>query len=270
MAVDLGDQVPLTVETRDAAGALANAGSITLTITLPDRTTVTPAVTNPSIGRYQVDYLTAQAGRHRVRWVATGANASAYPDVFNVDLADNGALVSLAEVKAHLNYGTSTTDDEEIRDWIPTATPIIERHTGKTIVQRTFVDRITTGSTDQLWLNHHPVISLTSIATLDGVTTWSVTATDVDIDPDLGVLTLLAGTPWSGRLKVTYIAGMAVVPDNYSKAARIIVQHLWETQRGTRGGPRVGGMDDTTAVVMGYAIPNRALELLGPTPPMVA
>jgi hypothetical protein len=48
-----------------------------------------------------------------------------------------------------------------------------------------------------------------------------------------------------------------------SLAAQIIIEHLWQTRRGARGGPRPGGMDTTLVHGLGFAIPNAALELLG-------
>ena len=270
MATDVGDIYPITVETRDAAGVLANAGAVALTITLPDGTPTSPSMTNTGTGVYSYDYPTAQAGRHTVRVVATGANSSAWQDVFTVQPTDSGALISLAEAKKQLNIATSTADDEEIRDWIPVATPIIQRHTGKTLIRATKVwRRRDTHWTDTLYV-YRPLISLTSIASYDGSVTYPVGASDVDVDTDTGCLTSLT-SGWRGRLKVTVVAGAAVVPANYAAAARIIVQHLWTTQRGTKGGPRVGGMQDSMGVNMaGFAIPNAALELLGPPGLMVA
>jgi hypothetical protein len=101
--VDLGDVVPLTVQIRDANGVLANATAVTLTITLPDGTTISPAPANPSVGLYQVDYVTVMEGRHIVRWVATGNNASAYTDSFDVRPVNPPLILSLSAAKAAIN-----------------------------------------------------------------------------------------------------------------------------------------------------------------------
>ena len=123
MAFDFGDLVPLTVQITDAAGAPANPGGITLTITLPDGTTVTLTPTQTGTGLFQVDYAPTMAGRHPYRWVATGANASAYSGVFDVRPADPGYIVSLADAKAHLNKTTGNSpDDEELRGFVEYAT----------------------------------------------------------------------------------------------------------------------------------------------------
>ena len=46
-------------------------------------------------------------------------------------------------------------------------------------------------------------------------------------------------------------------------ATRILLGHLWETQRGPTSSPYTGA-EDLTVVGAGYAIPNRVLELIDP------
>jgi hypothetical protein len=59
-----------------------------------------------------------------------------------------------------------------------------------------------------------------------------------------------------------------VVQEHITGAARIILQHLWRTQRAGRRGGVAGGGDDYAVTEpipgIGYAVPNRALELLAP------
>jgi hypothetical protein len=280
MAYDLADVVPLTVETRDNTGALSDAGAVSLTIGLPGGTASSPAVTHASTGTYQVDYMPTMPGLHTVSWVATGANASGYPDVFYVWPAVPMALVSLADVKTQLRI-TTTDSDEELRGYISAATEIVERHRGETLVRRSITEEHylpdyfrgygqATNSAmpyglpyrHRLSLNTSPVISLTSVARVDGTMTWDITLLHADRN---GIVSVLFGPALSGHVTVTYLAGYQVIPDACLNAAKIIVQHLWDTKRGSRGIPRPGGMDDSLAMShLGFAIPNRALELLGP------
>jgi hypothetical protein len=67
----------------------------------------------------------------------------------------------------------------------------------------------------------------------------------------------------------TYQAGYTTVPANIRLGALIIVQHLWETQRGMMG-VQLGGDGETYVTGRGFAIPRRAIELLGPQLPGVA
>lgn len=66
--------------------------------------------------------------------------------------------------------------------------------------------------------------------------------------------------------EVTYTAGRESVPLSIKQGVRIILKHQWETRRGinTRN-PGMGGSDDTAMLPgLGYAIPNRALQILSP------
>src|SRR5206468_2941706 len=111
--------------------------TVVLTVTLPDGTTVSPAVTNPpaETGRYRCDYPTVQAGRHLVRWTST-TPTSAYTDMFDVRPTAPPLIVSLADMKQHLGK-SDPGDDEELREFIEAATAVIEEHRGETVVRRT-------------------------------------------------------------------------------------------------------------------------------------
>lgn len=265
MPFDLGDTVRLAAESRDAGGTLANATTVTLTITLPDGTTTSPTVTNPpaQTGKYSVDYLTVQAGRHVLRWVF-GTPNSAHTDALDVREAVPPLILSLADAKAHLNI-TSTTHDEELRGWIETTTKVIERFVGA-VVRRTVTedyDYLPQFGARVLALRTTPAISLTSVVAVltSGI---DVAVADLDLDGASGIVRRLDGGRMVGPLRITYTVGLTVVPANITHAARIILQHLWRTQH-PPGRPQLGGDDYAVTEPipgLGYAVPNRALELL--------
>lgn len=269
--IDLGSVVQIAVDVRDAAGALTNPASATLTITLPDGTTATPAVGLPptATGQLRVDYVTGQPGRHSWRMVTTSPT-TAYTDVFNVAPAAPPAMMSLADAKKHLNIpATTTTDDDELRGYLSAATLAVERARGEIVVRRTFTDDFQLSApTAQILLTRVPVVALTSVQAVDAATTWTVG--NLDADAGSGVVTVKSGAAFSGWLRVVYEAGYPVIPDGWLLAGEIILQHLWETQRGTSVGVSFGGGEQATPFGMGFAIPNRALELLGPQLPGVA
>ncbi|RKT49357.1 hypothetical protein [Saccharothrix australiensis] len=262
MAYDLGDTAQLRVEVRDAGGALAEPGSApVLTITLPDGSTSTPAVANPSVGVYTASYPTAQAGRHTVRWVATGANATAEVDILDVRPADRGWLISLADAREMLNL-RSTADDAELRDWLGAVTVVVERTTGIAWVRRSRVETAR-GGRPGIALTHRPITAVTGMVPLSaGGTTYQ--PADLTWTPS-GVLRLRSGAAFrAGEYTISYVAGDdAAIPEHVTAAARIILKHLWETQRGGSSLPSRGGDEDYEAALIGYAIPNRAIELLG-------
>lgn len=261
MAFDLGDTWSLTAAAY-LAGALANATTAVLTITLPDGTSATPAVTNPPAvtGTYVATYTPTQAGRHTARWVFTYASATdAYTDVLDVLPAAPAWLISLADAKSHLNIST-TTHDEELRTWIGATTRVVENKAGA-CVPAAYTKRVTDGPC--WWLPRYPVLSLTSVtAVLTGGTV--VATAELVVDGDTGKVERLdgrahTGGPWT----VAYRAGRTVIPENVLGAAKIILKHLWETQRGGgQAGFSMGGADEVMVPGFPYAVPRRAIELL--------
>jgi len=212
--------------------------------------------------------VTTQAGRHAWRLVTSGPT-TAYSDVFDVRPAVPAGIVSLADARAQLNMGpTETGDDDELRGFIGAATGAVERALGRVVVRRSFTDRFEVGSAvAELLLRNVPVLSLTSVISADGATTWSTAS--LRVDAETGLVTVASGAAFTGALDVTYQAGEVVIPEDYRLAALIIVQHLWETQRGTMG-VQLGGDTEPYMPGRGFAIPRRALELLDTQLPGVA
>lgn len=259
--IDLGDLYPLTLAIRDADGVLADATEVTLTITLPDLTTVSPSPSNPTTGRYEYDYPTVQAGRHVARWVATGVNAGSYTEVFDVREAAPDLIVSLVDTKRHLNMSlTDTGPDEELRGFIEAATPVVEDVTGPVVV-RTYTEVHSSGSL--LVLGNSPVVSLTSLtAVLTGGTSYAVDG--VDLDGETGIVRRLDGGVFTGPLRSTYKAGRPVVAANITQGAKEVIRHMWDTQRGHSGARPGFGEEEFVQTGSGFTIPRRVYELLAP------
>jgi hypothetical protein len=282
VAIDVGDVYRCTFKNYSPGGGLVNATSVSLTIILPDNTQVVQnAIAPTSTGVYQYDYLTTQPGRHVAQWSGTGtsANAGSNVEIFDVRTLTPLYLVSLAEVKNQLRI-TGTDDDEALRRYIEAATTAVERIRGEVAVKRSFteehrlpdffrgvgqvnpqmtLDR--TGAPRQMALNHTPVVSLTSVARVDGTMTWDTSL--LHVEAATGVVDVVTGPEFSGLISVTYVAGYQVVPAEFALAASFIIEHLWQTRRGSRGGPRPGGMDTVQIPGIGFAVPNQAVEVLG-------
>lgn len=261
MPYDIADSVPLAWDVKDSSEALTNATTVVLTVTKPDGTTETPTVTNPpaSTGQYRVTYVPADAGRYVWRAVTTGPN-TAFQDVFEVREAASPSLLSLADAKAHLDL-TSTTHDEEIREYLEAATEIVESYIGP-VVRRSHTARLC-GYRREIALPHTQVQSITSITVVrDGST--PVTLSDLSINTDAGVVTYKNGSLFPyGDMDWVYVVGRSFVKANWTLAAKIIVKHNWETQLGNL--PSIQG-DSPGYVVSGagYLVPYRAISLLTP------
>lgn len=260
MAFDLGDTVPLTFTVTDPSGAPVAAASAALTVTLPDGSSVAPAVSAVGTGVYRVDFVTSVAGRHLVRWVST-TPAQAYVDQFDVRSGSPGYIVSLADAKRHLKSLTTAVDEDELRGIVEATGEVVEILAGRVVVRRTVVEWRTVFGRE-FALSSPPVVSLTSIVDVDGVRSWVASAYQVDAASGV-VYAPLGVPPVSGRVQATYVAGMPVVPARYSRAALVIIKHLWDTQRASSSS-RSGrsGTGGAEVMVAGWSVPRAAVEML--------
>jgi hypothetical protein len=250
--IDVGDPLPIqTMEVRDAAGVLANAGAMALTVTLPDGTSVSPGFSNSATGVYVPNvYVTTQVGRHVVRWVGTGLNAAAYTEAFDVRPALAAGILSLADARAVCNLETST-QDAELRIYIEATTDAIEGYIGP-IGRRTVIETVYPSS-GVLLLRTTPVLSLTSVTPYLSA---ALTVGSLVVDLSAGIV--YPGTYggfWAGWYDVVYEAGRVVIPAAVHLAARKTLKHLWSPdQYGAAGLPRAGfGGEDTGLASQAFA-----------------
>jgi hypothetical protein len=273
MSYDLGDVVPLGITITDSTGANANASAVTCTIILPDGTSSTGSVTNPTTGLYNCDFSPSQVGRYTVRWLATGTNASAFTDDFVVrDYAEIGA-VSLSEVKTHLNISSSDTSlDEELRLFMDAATDLAEGYLGIIIGQRTFTSELYDGGNEFLRIRNPKVLSIASVYENDQL----LNSAQYVVDPTgqrlyrIGSGTLYATNSYGywtagmNNVKVTYTAGFINPPAAVRQGVLEIIRHLWQTQRGGINVMNRNNSGDEMYSSPTYSLPRRAMELLDP------
>jgi len=282
---DLGEDPKLSINITDANGDPADAGAVNITVTLPDGTAVTNGVTPIAptvVGQYDFPYTTVQAGRHQVRWVATGANADTHTSVFEVRPLLDTTFLSLAEMKEYLNIRDDKTAwDGELRDALVGGCAVVEFLCGP-IARRT-VTEYHDGGAPTVVLYNRPVISVTSVDEVYGATSVSLTqvampdltnaAAAFTADLTTGELRRRANNweyvfPYGKKnVKVVYVVGRTVTPGNISLATKELVGHLWRASQLNSEGrrPRITRPEPVT-VVLGFAVPNRVLELLQATP----
>jgi hypothetical protein len=262
--ISAGGMYPIAFDVLDASGVLVHAATVTLTITLPDGTTATPAITDTAVpGQYRLAYQTTIPGRYTAHAVTTGP-VTTWDDTFNVRAF--ASILGLAEAKTHLSGGSInawTGDDDELLNFLQASTEVVESKVGA-CVRRTVTERITEGPT--LVLATRPVISVTSVTSVwAGGPSWTTAQLLVDgdagtVDPQYGAVPFYWG-PWD----VLLTAGRAVIPERFIHAAKVQLAHLWESQRG--GTPLLsplGGEGETFTSTAGltFSVPYRVLELL--------
>ena len=276
---DLGDPIPLVFTVLNASGAPENATTVVLTITLPDLTTVTPAVTG-LVGVYTttVPYVATLAGHYVVDWLATGTNACTSSDVFNVMAPDPGFIISLADARAGIGMSASTTKDEDIRLLIAAVTPIMEDIVGP-ILRKTRVETYD-GGTSQINLLWSPVISITSIVESYGSTyVRTLTAQDIfagtgsdaygyTVDLTTGIVTRRASgvamcfMAGKRNVQVTYVSGRTAISSNVLMATRRLIRHLWSQEQQSFRPNVLSAPDPNMALTpSGFAVPRVVIEL---------
>lgn len=181
-------------------------------------------------------------------------------------------VLTLADAKTHLNINSSTYDSE-LQGFIDATVPQIERFLGGPAEVRAVTETVQrTDYGRAIPLTYRPFVSLTSI-TIAGqpfdIASCYVTPGRI-VRRQFG---LPFWPTWLEPVVVTYQAGQdsSALPA-ISLAAKIIVGHLWETQRGRSGGrgPSANSEPVTPNSItpgFAFAVPNRALELLSPFAP---
>jgi len=263
MPYDIADSIGIAWDVVDATGAPVNASTAVLTVTLPDGTTATPAVSNPPavMGQYRVTYVPSVKGRYSWRAVTTSPS-TAYQDVFEVRDTASTALLSLADAKTQLKI-TNTASDDELRGYLESATEIVESYVGP-IVPRTFTRRVNMRYRQYIHLPHTNVTAITGLTLVsDGSTPIALTSITVDATTGIVSFKTPGGIFPYNDMDITYTVGQSYVKANWILAAGLIVQHLWQTKLGNL--PSIQG-DDAGYVVTGsgHMVPYRAVALLAP------
>ena len=280
-----GSVVPLTWTNTDTTGAPQNAATVTVTITLPDGTSAAPTVTHGGTGVYSAAYVTTQAGHHIVLWAAVDPTyPGAFADTFEVQPSADPTILSQAEAKDILQLTGTTQFDARIQGWNGSATNVIEYICGP-VVQQTVTETLPARGTET-HLSKPPVLGLAvwtqvppELANL-GITVpvppspmirtrvygIEYPITQLYCDPRRGVVTHTSGLPFYYCDYIwQYQAGRLVIPSGIYDAAKIILEHLYQVYRGGTGAQDVAAGESTTVLPgFGFAVPNRALELLHP------
>jgi hypothetical protein len=274
-----GQPVRVSTTVRDVTGNLVNAGALTLLVKLAqaDGTLATTGTyaspVNDGTGLYHVDVPAADLtalGHYSYVWTSTGTGAGVSPPA-DFDITDpfEVSVLPLQDAKDALNIPqATTTSDAEIQSYIATIESNLERATGGPLTNRVVVERSEMMSSQTVIpVRQRPLVSVTSVASASG-SNIDISG-GLDLDVNAGLIRRKLGLPfygpfftWLPQVTVTYVAGWGTsVPAAFNSFARIVVQHLWNSQRGPAALP-MGGGEMVTVPGFGFAIPNMAAELL--------
>lgn len=278
MSYPLGAPIRLTWTSKDAGGT-PTTGTPTLTITKPDGTQDVLAggsIADGGTGVYTADYTPTLAGRHILRWTASGAVvAASAPDVFEVDTTDRAPLVSLAEIKRHLNLPASRiTDDDELLYLASGVTDAVESHLGRPL-RRTVVTDVFSHGSGPLILRKVPcpcvVCAPHRLLSITTMTEDGNPLTGYTLDSARGLLFRdNFGSGWSTltlqNLTVVYEAGYVTTPPWARQAVLRAIEGLWQ---GSQQAPHPALGQDATgapdwAVAQSYMLPYAVQSILNP------
>jgi hypothetical protein len=273
---DLGGVAVLSYTAYDTGGNPAAPGAISLTVTQPDGTTASPVPQLVSVGVYQAFFQTVQPGRHTFRWLATGTpgpgvGVGATADQFDALPALAGTVLSQADCLQALKLTGSTDTNllSEVAAYNAAVTFVLEKLCGPIVVQQVTERYLESGESEVIMLRRIPVFQSAAqpypILSITPVLTYGLTydLSLLTVNKADGTLRHVAGLPfWNGPYDISYWCGRPVVPPNILLAARIILRHLWGLERGGAGANSQGYASDDVTMLYGYAIPNRALEIL--------
>jgi hypothetical protein len=236
---------------------------------------------------------TAVAGQYVANWIVTfsGGNVQTWPTVGAIEItveenlttAGGARLVGLGEVKDYLNLAANDRSrDAKLLRYIDDIAPTVEFLTGP-ILQRLYQNETYDGGGWFVSLRHRPIIEVHSVVEYRGPIPYNLTQVPT---PDLGTIysymfqppgrvvrrTVGGGVtsfpPGPDQVWVTYTSGYAQVPRNVTMGTleliRVNFQETQEGRPGTAGGGMVDDDDLTGHTILGFFVPNRVRELLGP------
>jgi hypothetical protein len=165
------------------------------------------------------------------------------------------APLDLGRLAAHINMPGVPTDEGqrgELEMHLRAAVEVVEAACGALLARE--VTALVPARRGGVLLPVGPVLELLEVT--DVASGAAVTAAMDDV----GFL-VPAWIGHVGPLRVRLRIGRDPVPDSLVLATLIIASHLWETQRGRSARPGILGPDEV-AVPQGFAVPNRALQLM--------
>lgn len=260
MATDVGGTYRSTYKVYDDAGNLIAPSTKTFTVTAPDQSTSTPAITTIVAGSYYSDVTFTQEGLYKLQWVTTGPN-TAKTDYEPAEAFRS--VIGLADIRKFLG-AKSTLRDDVLREFMSFATEEAERWVGTCVIRTITNDDIPGSNKPVLKLPHGPLpnknASVTITASYTGQT-W--TNPQLIIHPRSGTVETLSHTEFTGGpWTATYLAGRTIIPKRVIMAVQLIVWDLWATQRGIMDDPLRPNFSDeqdfASHVPAGYEMPPQA------------
>jgi hypothetical protein len=241
---DVGDQIDIRHEVRDADGALT-AATVAVTVTAPAGTTSTPTVTTTSTGIYDASFTATTVGVWRWTWTVSGAVVDvAHGQVDVADPAPN-TYATLTQLRHRVGADGTTDRDETLQSKLNAAARTLDTDTGRrpggfelaaTATARTYRTRhrvVCDRDGEKLLIDEVGSLTGLIVEVGDG-TTWT-TVTDYEVDPPNALadsepvtgLLRINGSWGCQRVRVTAKWGWPAVPNQVEEAVLIAAHRLY-------------------------------------------
>lgn len=279
------DALLTTTVLSDAGTPATGSPTVTLTVTDPTGTVTTPATAQSGQGVYSaVVPAMGTSGIWLFRWTATGTGVG-YVDEGQLFVRPLGIqqIVDLPSTKAHLNIpAKDRSKDGELQGFILAAGELARDVVGPVVGEQH--TEWHNGGSPNITLDWLPVSAVISVTEYVAASTWNLTeqpmgtshdAYGYTVDLPRGSITRRAvgdAIPFAygtKNIQVIYTAGRTgLVPWSVRLGSLELIRHLYQlTQQGGR--PRwntAGALDSESSIVpMGFALPQRVLELWKPS-----
>jgi hypothetical protein len=179
------------------------------------------------------------------------------------------SVVALSDVQTHLN-NTDSGDATELQAFTNRAEAILGQRIGP-IGSTSQTERVR-GLSSVLQLSHSPIISLTTVTSIDGTTIPTTQLTALSY----GRVEYKQWGYFPSRFyDVVYAAGYDPLPDDLKYAVLELVRALWETQRGNQPSASIGAAPVEEGQVLQsfglatYDLPPRVQQLITPYLPIL-
>lgn len=239
---DVGDLIGIRYEARDTDGDLVST-TVAVTVTAPDGTTDTPAVTPSATGLYDAQFTADAAGKWRWTWNVSGTITDVQSGSVDVGNPATDTYVTLPTLRATVGIPTGDRDGP-LQIALDAAARAVDSFTGRraggfylspTATARTYnaCGALASGNRFQLLTDEIGDATGLIVETGNG-TTWT-TVTDVRVAPANAIadgqpITSITAPAWLGveLVRVTARWGWPLVPPQVASATLIQATRLYK------------------------------------------
>jgi len=259
---EVGDSATATLTVTPYSGSTFAA----LAVTAPNGTVTNPSTSSSDGGHtWTAAVPYTLGGWWLLAWTVTGTGAGVeYQQVWvsGAPPAVPGTTplcASLEQFKTWLQFALDDeTRDDELLTCLTSASEWAAWRIGGPLAVQTFTERVYANGC-HIQQRHHPLVAVASITPQDGT---ALPATAYIVDTTNSQIELRGA--FYGPHTLVYSAGLTAIRRGLRLAGMEVAKHLWNVQNGSGG--RGFTPDEVTPTPFGFAIPNRAEELIGADP----